>query len=134
MNETIRIPPIFAAMTDFGAFIKQKRLERGWSQTELGRRAGNIKQPSVAAIESGDTQKSRYLPDLARALGVELPETPQVIRPSLPLYPEKANARETPTAMIEQAARLLAPLLKSPVSVEAMAWKIQRLIEQENKE
>jgi transcriptional regulator with XRE-family HTH domain len=47
------------------------RTERGWSQAELARRVG-VRQNTIAAIESGLTKKSKYLPDIARALDIPL--------------------------------------------------------------
>lgn len=51
-----------------GQIIRRARLDLGWSQTELARRAG-IAQQTVSAIEAGEQKKMRSLPDVARALG-----------------------------------------------------------------
>lgn len=52
--------------------LKQARLERGWSQLELGRRVG-LPQAHISAIETGKTVP-RYdtLLDLVRVLGHDL--------------------------------------------------------------
>lgn len=54
--------------------IKGLRLARGYSQTELARRAG-LSQPTISAVESGEEHvKATTLERLARALGVPLQE------------------------------------------------------------
>lgn len=53
--------------------LQRIRAERGMSQAELAGRIG-VRQNTIAAIEAGQTKKSRYLPDIARALRVSLPE------------------------------------------------------------
>jgi phage repressor protein C with HTH and peptisase S24 domain len=49
------------------------RTERGWSQAELARRVG-VRQNTIAAIETGATVRTKYLPQIARALGVTVDE------------------------------------------------------------
>jgi|RhiMetdeSRZDD1v2_1073273.scaffolds.fasta_scaffold00124_26 transcriptional regulator with XRE-family HTH domain len=51
--------------------VARYRKERGLSQEELARRIG-VRQNTIAAIESGLTKKSKYLPDIARVLEVPL--------------------------------------------------------------
>ena len=51
--------------------VARYRKERGLSQEELARRVG-VRQNTIAAIESGLTKKSKYLPDIARVLEVPL--------------------------------------------------------------
>lgn len=51
--------------------VARYRRERGLSQEELARRVG-VRQNTIAAIESGLTKKSKYLPDIARVLEVPL--------------------------------------------------------------
>jgi transcriptional regulator with XRE-family HTH domain len=53
--------------------LARYRKERGLSQEELARRIG-VRQNTIAAIESGLTKKSKYLPDIARALEISLTE------------------------------------------------------------
>lgn len=49
--------------------VRAARQAAGLSQMELAQRVG-IKQPSLAAIEAGETKRPRFLMDLARALNV----------------------------------------------------------------
>jgi transcriptional regulator with XRE-family HTH domain len=51
--------------------VARFRKERGLSQEQLARRIG-VRQNTIAAIESGTTKKSKYLPDIARVLQVDL--------------------------------------------------------------
>ena len=51
--------------------VARYRKERGLSQQELARRIG-VRQNTIAAIEAGVTKKSKYLPDIARALEISL--------------------------------------------------------------
>jgi transcriptional regulator with XRE-family HTH domain len=51
--------------------VARYRKERGLSQEQLARRVG-VRQNTIAAIESGLTKKSKYLPDIARVLEVPL--------------------------------------------------------------
>ncbi|WP_275790490.1 XRE family transcriptional regulator [Pararhizobium gei] len=50
-----------------GARVKAKRLEMGWSQMDLARRVG-VSQQAINNLEGGQTNKSRYIAELARAL------------------------------------------------------------------
>lgn len=54
-----------------GQMIKRAREEAGMSQAQLACRVG-IKQPSIAAIESGETTRSKYIYDIAAILGLPL--------------------------------------------------------------
>jgi len=54
-----------------GKLIKTERLNRRWSQAELGRRVG-ISQVAIKKIESGGTTKSKHLPLIAQLLGIPL--------------------------------------------------------------
>jgi phage repressor protein C with HTH and peptisase S24 domain len=49
------------------------RTARGLSQAELAKRVG-VRQNTIAAIESGATTRTRFLPDIARALAVTVDE------------------------------------------------------------
>ena len=51
--------------------IRELRLKRGWSQSELARRAG-VKQSIISYIENGKTKNPRIdtLSAIATALGV----------------------------------------------------------------
>lgn len=53
-----------------GQRVKELREKRGWSQAALAREAG-ISQPVVAKLESDPNRKTKFLPEIARALGVE---------------------------------------------------------------
>jgi ribosome-binding protein aMBF1 (putative translation factor) len=57
---------------ELGRRVRELRVQRGLSQTELARRAG-MTQPAVARFEAGGTVPTLpVLERLARALGVEL--------------------------------------------------------------
>ncbi len=62
---------IHSEVMDSGKLIKTERLSKGWSQAELGKRVG-ISQPAIKKIEGGSTNKSKYLPRIAQALGIPL--------------------------------------------------------------
>ena len=51
----------------FGEAVKAARKERGWSQTELGKRAG-VSRPTVARIEKGQDGHTTMLDRVAAAL------------------------------------------------------------------
>lgn len=52
-----------------GADIRQAREQRGWSQKRLADEVG-VSQVAIMKIESGQTVRSKYLPDVLRALGL----------------------------------------------------------------
>jgi len=54
--------------------IKEAREARGLSQEGLARAVG-ISQAAIKKIEDGSTVRSRYLPDIAKFLGIPLEET-----------------------------------------------------------
>lgn len=54
---------------EIGQIIKAKREARGISQAQLGALIG-VKQASIFSIESGDTQRSKFLPEIIRELGI----------------------------------------------------------------
>jgi len=55
--------------TDLGRHVTQKRQEKGWSQRELGRRAG-VRGATISKLESGATQPTNdTIVKVARALG-----------------------------------------------------------------
>jgi phage repressor protein C with HTH and peptisase S24 domain len=64
---------------EIGKAIRAAREKLGMSQAALGEAVG-IKQASVQAIEKGETARSKYLPQLARALAIK----PEMI--GLPSY------------------------------------------------
>jgi len=53
--------------------LPRLRALRGWSQQELADRVG-VRQNTIAAIETGATTRTKYLADIARALGVTVDE------------------------------------------------------------
>lgn len=55
----------------FGMVIQSARLERGWSQTELGDRAG-VSRPTIARIERGNDVSTATLAKVAAALGLSV--------------------------------------------------------------
>lgn len=55
----------------FGAAVKAARRERGWSQTELGQRAG-VSRPTVARIEQGKDGHTNMFDKVAAALGLSV--------------------------------------------------------------
>jgi phage repressor protein C with HTH and peptisase S24 domain len=57
-------------MSAVGNKIKELREAKGLSQNALAKMAG-VSQPVVFALESGDQQTSRKIPEIASALGVE---------------------------------------------------------------
>jgi transcriptional regulator with XRE-family HTH domain len=60
-----------AAMMISGQKIRSFRESANMSQSELARKAG-VKQPTIAAIESGEQKTARSLPKIASALGVDI--------------------------------------------------------------
>ena len=59
--------------------IREERERRGWSQADLGRRVG-VSQVTINKIETGQTIKSKWLPDIMVLLSIpiagNLPEEP----------------------------------------------------------
>ncbi|MGD8216266.1 helix-turn-helix transcriptional regulator [Aestuariimicrobium sp. Y1814] len=62
------LPPDAAAIA--GA-IRAARKGRGWTQTDLGKRAG-VSRPTVARVERGDSVSSKTLMKIASALDLRL--------------------------------------------------------------
>lgn len=58
-------------MKTIGERVAYARESNGWNQTELARRVG-LKPQAIQQIESGETKRSRYLPDIASATGFAL--------------------------------------------------------------
>jgi phage repressor protein C with HTH and peptisase S24 domain len=76
---------------EIGHVIKVAREARGLSQAQLGALIG-VKQASIFAIETGDTQRSKFLPEIIRELGIA-PENVGLPAPahSAPALPPVAN-------------------------------------------
>ena len=53
---------------NIGAKIKELRNKQGWSQERLAAKAG-VSQVAIRKIEAGITKKSRYINEIAQALG-----------------------------------------------------------------
>lgn len=53
-----------------GEEIRRAREAKGWSQADLARAIG-VSQPAIQKIERGDVIKSKYLPDIAKSLGLD---------------------------------------------------------------
>jgi len=64
---------IVSPMTALGDKIKALRDKKGLSQNALAKRA-KISQPVIAALEAGEQQTTKKLPDIARELGVPVTE------------------------------------------------------------
>lgn len=58
--------------------IRELRESRGWTQTELAERAG-VKQQTVSELELGQNNSIKALVLVARALGVTLDQTVEVV-------------------------------------------------------
>lgn len=54
-----------------GERVKRAREARDWSQDDLARRIG-ISQPAIKKIEDGTTAQSKFLPQVARALDLDI--------------------------------------------------------------
>lgn len=67
-----------------GEKIRKRREELGLSQAQLGKQAGGFSQATVEKIEKGITTRSKFLPGIARRLGLPLEE----ISPDLAGLPE----------------------------------------------
>lgn len=81
--------------------LKQRRQALGLSQADVARGVGLIlgvqgrfTQQSYAAIESGQTQRSRYLPQIAQVLGLGLAELDPSLSSVPPVAVGKPGAEE----------------------------------------
>lgn len=71
-----------------GKNVSSAREKKGWSVAKLAREIG-VALNTIQSIESGATQKSKYLPDIARVLGVPLTDidplqTAPLAEPTIP--------------------------------------------------
>ena len=57
--------------TSIGSTVRDARIKRGWSQQQLAE-AARVSQTTVDKIENGITKKSRFLPEIFKALGLDL--------------------------------------------------------------
>lgn len=76
-----------------GGRVRAAREARGWSQDGLAQEAG-VSQTTIDKIERGETRQSRYLSNVAKALGVALSE----------LDPSKSDARPNRIAELREVA------------------------------
>jgi phage repressor protein C with HTH and peptisase S24 domain len=98
-----------------GEIIKREREKRGWSQADLAKVVG-ISQPAIKKIEDGETHKSRFLPQIAVRLGIDLTE----IDPSF--------AGEPDAATVIPRERLVAPGQDFPIYASAEGGKGEVII------
>lgn len=85
-----------------GEQIRQAREARGLSQEALAKAIG-ISQPAIRKIESGETERSRYLTEIAAYLGVSLPTHSPKHTVSTPL-----EATKLPYVTIDMPDRIAA--------------------------
>lgn len=69
---------------EIGQIVRAARETRNLSQSQLGALIG-VKQASIFAIEAGETQRSKFLPEIVRELGIR-PE-----KVGLPAEPERED-------------------------------------------
>lgn len=55
----------------FGEIIRDARKKQGWSQAELGERAG-VSRPTIARIEANNDVTTATIAKIARVLGLKL--------------------------------------------------------------
>jgi phage repressor protein C with HTH and peptisase S24 domain len=93
---------------EIGAVIRAARERRDLSQAKLGAMIG-VKQASIQAVETGDTARSKFLPEIARALQIppadvglpssDPPAEAKVAQEAMPgpdLAPSDIGARDVP--------------------------------------
>ncbi|HEV3156749.1 MAG TPA: helix-turn-helix transcriptional regulator [Candidatus Baltobacteraceae bacterium] len=92
---------MLVGFSDIGGAIRQARLTRGLSQTELGKQLG-FTQGTVSRAERGSDLRLGTLMELARALDLELLLAPRRLVPTIRaitgagsgLLPHSANSSE----------------------------------------
>ena len=100
-----------------GANVVRLRERRGWSTARLARELG-VALNTVQAIERGDTQKSKFLPDIARIFGVPLSEIdPSQTHIQLDVLPlkEVAGPRDLPVYGTTEAGEGVMVMTSEPV-------------------
>ncbi|WP_448954694.1 helix-turn-helix domain-containing protein [Labrys neptuniae] len=77
-----------------GSNVRRLRMEKGWSQSDLAKAVG-ISQTAIQKIEDGRTEQSKFIFNIARALGVPLEELehPGPIVPKLEAAYERVQAQ-----------------------------------------
>jgi phage repressor protein C with HTH and peptisase S24 domain len=73
---------------EIGQIIKAAREARGLSQAQLGALIG-VKQASIFSIEAGDTQRSKFLPEIIRELAIAPEDVglPKAVAPAAGMAP-----------------------------------------------
>lgn len=61
----------------FGDVIREARKKQGWSQGELGERAG-VSRPTIARVEADNDVTTATIVNIAQALGLKLKLSPEV--------------------------------------------------------
>lgn len=77
--------------------LKRARKEKGKSQTELARASG-VQQQLISQIESGKNTSTKFLPQLAKALGVSINE----LDPSYQVSPDIISTEEQIVEMLRK--------------------------------
>lgn len=60
-----------AEQRDFGDVIREARKKQGWSQMELGEKAG-LSRPTIARVEANNDVTTATIAKIAQALGLKL--------------------------------------------------------------
>lgn len=60
-----------AEQAGFGGVIREARRKQGWSQGELGEKAG-VSRPTIARVEADNDVTTATIAKIARALGLKL--------------------------------------------------------------
>jgi phage repressor protein C with HTH and peptisase S24 domain len=79
-----------------GELIRKRREELGLSQAQLAKQSGGISQATVEKIEKGETLRSKFLPLIAKRLGLPL----ESLDPSLAGLPEAAERPPAPPPIL----------------------------------
>lgn len=92
LSRRVNNPRYTLAGMELSERIKSERIRRNLSQEELAKLVG-ITQPAVKKIEDGVTRRSRFLPQIAQVLGLNLQELvgPQAAAP--PALPRRSRRR-----------------------------------------
>lgn len=108
---------------DVGDKIRELREARGWSQDELAERVG-ISQAAIVKIEKGQTTRSRFLPDIAKALDRPIEElvggraTPHGYRPP----PEFLGERDLPVFAAVEGGSGEMVVSTDPIDIVQRPW------------
>lgn len=101
-----------------GDWLLRELEDRGWSQSELARRAG-IGNATLSRIISGTRDAG---PDVARAIAQALGETPEKIYRLAGLLPPPLSPQDAELeAAVQEIAETLSRLPDGPIREQAMA-------------